>query len=296
LKKKILNKINHLNPEELIAVNELGFSDLIMKFSDVSWYKISIELLSNLDKEKYSEKVVELKKIEDLLNLVKFLEHFNSVPSSNLIFIKNILFEKIFSIEDLFNVAMELKVIPKINISKILNNSLKSNPISLVFKLTKTLDQSFGTNLRKYLFTEINRELSNNLLSKMKFEGDYKLLELTCKYAINSSSWRSTYQKILSLDIEKAKKAFRSHEEFKILTNILLKSINSCENILCSQKISDSLNQLICCTVESCIVPTELKDVIDFLKDLRLNLNKEKIKEVGKEIGMSDDEIAELID
>ncbi|NVM18605.1 MAG: VWA domain-containing protein [Candidatus Lokiarchaeota archaeon] len=295
-KKKVIEKINSLTPKELVAIKELGFNDLVEKYSIKKWERITIKVLSNRNLDKDFEIIKKEGTFEDLINTIKYLNEINDVFLKERPILKNILYERIKTIEHFFNAAIELNEISNVNLNEILKCSLDSLPLPLIFKLVKLLDQSLGMNIRKSLYTILSKEFSEIDLFKLKLDGDYSLLELISKYAINSSSWTSTFQKVLLLEIEKAKKAFRSHEDFKILTNIIVQLTNSCENIFCAQFISKFLNQLIYLTIESCIVPTELKDVVEFLGELKLYPKKQTIQMIGEKIGMSKEEIAELID
>lgn len=295
-KKKVIEKINSLTPRDLIAINELGFNDLVDKYSRKKWEKITIKVLSNLNLDKDFEIIKKEGTSEDLINTIKYLKEINVVNLEEISILKKILYERIKTIEHFFNDAIELNEIPNVKLDEILKCSLDSLPLPLIFKLAKSLDQSLGINIRKVLFKVLNKDFSKGDLSKLKLDEDYSLLELISKYAINSSSWTSTFQKVLLIEIEKAKKAFRSHEEFKILTVTIVQSTHSCENIFCVQFISQFLNQLIYLTIESCIVPTELKDVMAFLRELKLNPKKQTVKMIGEKIGMSKEEISELID
>lgn len=295
-KKKVIEKINSLTPRDLIAINELGFNDLVDKYSRKKWERITLKVLSNLNLNKDFEIIKKEGTFEDLINTIKYLKEINVVYLEEISILKKFLYERIKTIEHFFNAAIELNEIPNVKLNEILKCSLDSLPLPLIFKLAKSLDQSLGMNIRKSLFKVLNKDFSEGDLFKLKLDEDYSLLELISKYAINSSSWTSTFQKVLLLEIEKAKKAFRSHEEFKILTNTIVQFTHSCENIFCAQFISQFLNRLIYLTIESCIVPTELKDVMEFLRELKLNPKKHTVKMIGEKIGMSKEEIAELID
>lgn len=295
-KKKVIEKINSLTPRDLIAINELGFNELVDKYSRKKWERITIKVLSNLNLDRDFEIIKKEGTFEDLINTIKYLKEINVVYLEEKSILKKILYERIKTIDHFFNAAIELNETPIVKLNEILKCSLDSLPLPLIFKLAKSLDQSLGMNIRKSLFKVLNKEFSEGDLFKLKLDEDYSLLELISKYAINSSSWTSTFQKVLLLEIEKAKKAFRSHEEFKILTNTIVQFTHSCENIFCAQFISQFINQLIYLTIESCIVPTELKDVMEFLRELKLNPKKHTVKMIGEKIGMSKEEIAELID
>ncbi|TFF87417.1 MAG: VWA domain-containing protein [Promethearchaeota archaeon] len=263
------------------------------------WEKVIIKILNNDYKSRKNLKIITRKgSVEDIINILKYLKEINSNRkySDIILIFKNILRNRIENVDDLFNTAMELKEIPDIRLDKILICSLETIPLPLVLKLSKALDQSFGMNIRDLLFKILFQEFSAENFSKLKLNGEYGLFDLICEYSFHSSSWISIYEQVLLAEIEKAKNAFRSHETFKILTNKILQNTNSCENIFCAQIFSQSLIKLSSLTIESCIVPTELKDVVEFLNDQNLPFRKEKIKLIGRKIGMSEDEIAELIE
>jgi len=295
-KQKVIDKINSLKPRHLIAINKLGFNHLVEKFSRKKWEKITNKALSGnkIDREL---KVLKRKgSFDDFIKTIKYLKETEALKARKYYNIKKDLSHKIKTLEHVYYAALELNEISEFNLNQVLLFSIHNLSLDLILKIAKSLDQYFGTNLRKLLFELLNKEFYKSRSFKSKIYEENNLLETINKYAFKSPSWLFFFEKILFWKINNAKNTFRSHEEFKILTHKILQFTHSCENIYCSQKISRYLSRLSNLTIESCIVPTELKDVVEFLNKIGLKPDNITVKKIGEKIEMPEEEIAELIE
>ena len=295
-RKKIHEKINSLEPQELIAIKSLGLSDLVEKFTRKKWERITIKALN---KKKIDVDLLNLKNrgsFEDTVKTLKFLQKTKSLTEKKYNKFKKILSDKIESLENVFYAAQELNEITKFDSYQVLLKSIYAIPLDLNFKFAQYLDHYFGTNYRKLLFELLNKEFYKTKSFKERFFQSNNLVESICQFSFSSSSWNSLLEKVLLWEINNAKVAFHPYENLKNLTHKVLQCAHSCENLECSYIISQFLPRIVELLIQSCTVPTELKEVVDFLKTLELSPNKELIRRTGKKIGMLEEEIAELIE
>ncbi len=295
-KQKVIDKINSLKPCHLITINKLGFNHLVEKFSRKKWEKITNKALSGnkIDREL---KVLKRKgSFDDFIKTIKYLKETEVLKARKYSNLKKDLSHKIKTLEHVYYAALELNEIAEFNLNQVLLFSIHNLSLDLILKIAKSLDQYFGTNLRKLLFELLNKESYKSRSFKSKIYEENNLLETINKYAFKSPSWLFFFEKVLFWKMNNAKNTFRSHEEFKILTHKILQFTHSCENIYCSQKISRYLSRLSNLTIESCIVPTELKDVVEFLNKIGLKPDNITVKKIGEKIEMPEEEIAELIE
>lgn len=295
-KRKLIEKINTLEPKEVVAAHQLKFNDLIEKTSRKRWEIITSKALDQNTIEKDLYRLEKKSNLESAILTTKYLKHAKVLNASALQKLKKIIAEKIVLIDDIFHAAIELNEIPDFQLKPVLLNAFYKFPLSHNLKLAKSLDQAFGTNLRASIFKLLNEELTSSESLRERVFKDEELLEAISNYAEASKSWLAVFEKILSWNIERANNAFRAFEEFKMLSHKMIQLKNSCENIHCSQKITQFIPDVVNLTVKACIVPTELKDVVEFLNKINLSPDKNIVYRVGKDIGMNEEEVAELIE
>ncbi len=295
-KQKVREKINSLKPHELTAIKELGLSQLVETNSRKKWERITNKALNN---KKIYEDLFILKTrgtFEDLIKTVKFLRDTDALKENKLQKVENILSGKILTMEHVFHAAYKLNELPKFDLNQILMESIYTISLDRNLKLAQNLDHYFGANYRKSLFELLNREFYKSESFKERFYQNADLVDSICKYSYSSSSWVSLLEKILLWEISNAKSAFHPYENFKILINKFVQCAYSCENLQCSHIISQFLPRLVDLSILSCKVPTELKDVVDFLKIQELRPNIELVRKIGHKIEMPEEEVAELIE
>ncbi|GAG99730.1 unnamed protein product, partial [marine sediment metagenome] len=149
--KKLIQRINSLDPEDLRAGNSLGLNDLIQESSKRSWEKLTSKALTNKDISKDLDELIKSGKLEDLIQTIKYLDKTNAISKDSLQKLKNALQNQIHNLDQLFNAAKTLGEAPNFNLDDIINNSLQNSSFEHNFNLANSLDQYYGTNLRTSL-------------------------------------------------------------------------------------------------------------------------------------------------
>ena len=289
-KKRLEQNINSLEPDDIKAGVELGLNDLIQSNSFREWEKITSKALSNQDITEDLENLTKTKKLDDLLQTMKYLN--NTVEKQDikkqLQHLKDQLQGQINNLDQLFNAAKTLGETPQFNQQKVLNNSLSNSSFEHNFNLANSLDQYFGTNLRAELLNQFQKQHQN---SEMNLS-----LENLAKSAFADKSWNSLFNQALQNAIKDAMNQNVKYEAFKSLSHRLQQLTNSCANIHCSQKMAQQMSNLMKQALEVCETPDQLRDAIEFFRKIGLNPESETIKDVGKKLNMAEEEIFELIE
>ena len=286
-KKRLMQKINSLDPKDLKAGDSLGLDDLIQEKSKRSWEKITSKALNNQNISEDLNNLLNSRNLEDLLQTLKYLNETNAIPKDTLQNLKNDLQDHINNLDQLFSAAKNLGETPKFNLENVLNNSLQNNTFEHNFNLANSLDQYFGTNLRTSLLDKFNEQ--NKTQTNLS-------LETLTKSAFANKSWNSLFNQALQNAISEASNQNKKFEAFKSLTHQLQQLMNSCANMHCSQKMAQQLPDLTSLTLESCETPAQLRNTAEFLRKIGLKPESDDIKRIGKELDMPEDEIYELIE
>ena len=286
--KKLIQRINSLDPEDLRAGNSLGLNDLIQESSKRSWEKLTSKALTNKDISKDLDELIKSEKLEDLIQTIKYLDKTNAISKDSLQKLKNALQNQIHNLDQLFNAAKTLGEAPNFNLDDIINNSLQNSSFEHNFNLANSLDQYYGTNLRTSLLDKFNQQ-------KDDFKMNLSLESLT-KSAFANKSWSSLFDQALQNAIKEAMHQNKKFEAFKSLSHQLQQLSNSCQNLHCSQKMAQNLPNLTTLTLESCEAPSQLKNVTEFLRKIGLNPQSEDIEKIGKKHHMTEEDIYELIE
>jgi Mg-chelatase subunit ChlD len=287
-KKRLIQRINSLDPNDLKASHSLGLDDLIQEKSKRTWEKLAIKALNDKEITQDLEDLIKSGKIEDLIQSIKYLGKTRAVSNDTLQDLKNNLQNHIDNLDQLFNAAKTLGETPNFNLDNVINNSLQSTSFEHNFNLANSLDQFYGSNLRASLLDKFNQQTSN---SKMNLS-----LETLTKTAFANKSWNSLFNQALQSAIEEAMRQNKKFEAFKSLSNQLKQLANSCQNLHCSQKMAQNLPDLTSLTLNSSESPYQLKNVTEFLRKIGLNPQSDDVKNVGKNLNMPEEEILELIE
>ncbi len=287
-KKRLTQKINSLDPKDLKAGNSLDLNRFIQENSKRSWEKITSKALDKQDIKGDLDKLLNTGNLEDLIQTITYLDKSNAVPKDIIKELKKKLQNQIKNLDQLFNAAKNFGDTPNFDLDDIINNSLKTSSFEHNFNLANSLDQFYGTNLRPTLFDQVQKQMKD---SKMNLS-----LETLTKTAFANKSWKDLFNQALQIAINDANAQNRKFEAFKSLTHQLHQLANSSSNIQCSQKISQNIPDLIKLSLESCETPAQLKDVIEFLRKIGLKVGPDDIRKVGKNLGMPEDEIYELVE
>ncbi|MFX1241734.1 MAG: VWA domain-containing protein [Promethearchaeota archaeon] len=286
--KRMLQKINSLDPKDLKAGINLGLENLIQNQSLREWEKITSKALKNQNIEQDLNKLLKTGSLEDLLQSMKFLKDTDAISKEKYKTLKMELQNKIENLDQLFQSAKHLRETPNFNSDKILNNSMEKSSFEHNFSLANSLDQYFGTDLRSSLLEKYDQQFKN---SQMNLS-----LETLTKTAFANKSWNSLFNKALNNAINDALNQNKKFEALKTLTHQLQQLANSSPNMHCNQKMAQNLPKLTSLTLESCETPYQLKDATEFLRKIGLNPKSELIEKMGKKLQMAEDEIFELIE
>lgn len=287
-KKRMLNKINSLDPKDLKAGANLVLDELIQGKSLREWEKITSKALNNQSIEEDLNRLLKSGNLEDLLQSMKFLKDTKAISKEHLDNLKDQLQTKIENLDQLFQSAKHLGETPNFNQDKVLNNSIKQSSFDHNFNLANSLDQFFGTDLRSSLLDKFSQQTKNSQMSLS--------LETLTKTAFANKSWNSLFNQALKNAIKDAMNQSKKFEAFKTLTHQLQQLANSTPNMHCSQKMLRNIPNLTSLTLESCETSYQLRNATEFLRRIGLNLKSELIEKIGKKLQMPEDEIFELIE
>ncbi|MFX1323573.1 MAG: VWA domain-containing protein [Promethearchaeota archaeon] len=287
-KKRLIQRINSLDPQDLKAGKSLGLDDLIQEQSKRSWEKIASKALNNDDISKDLEDLVKSGNLEELFQTIKYLDKSQAISRDYLQNLKENLQDQIKNLDQLFNAAKTLGESPKFDMDKILNNSLQSSSFEHNYNLANSLDQFYGTNLRGSLLNKFTEQTD-------KSQRNISLESLT-KSAFANKAWNSLLNQALQSAIDEAMTQNKKFEALKALSHQLQQLSNSCQNLHCSQKMAEKLPDLTKLTLASCETPSQLKNVTEFLRKIGLKPQPEAIEKMGKELGMPEEDIYELIE
>jgi Mg-chelatase subunit ChlD len=288
-KKRLKQKINSLNPEDISAAVKLGLEDLIQKNSIREWEKLTSQALAGQDVTAELNELLQSGKLDDLLQTMNFMNKTSSNDSvkNQIEKIKDQLKSQIKNLDQLFNAAKTLGETPEFDLNNLIENSIEKSSFNHNFNLANSLDQYFGTDLRS--------ELLNKMAEKNISQSSLSLEDLT-KNAFANKAWNSLLNQALKNAIKDANSKNVKFEEFKSLTHQLQQLMNSCANPHCSQKLAQKLPDILSKTLESCENPEQLKNATEFLRKLGLDPDSEKIREMGEKLKMPEEEIYELIE
>jgi len=293
--KRLEQKINSLSPDDLKAGSNLGLDDLIQQNSLREWEKLASKALNNQNISEDLSKLINSNKLDDLLKSIKFINETSDNQSikDQIQNIKNQLQNQLNNLDQLFNAAKTLGETPKFDQDKVLNNSLNQSSFEHNFNLADSLDQYFGTNLREELLNKLNGQMQNPQKQKKQLNLS---LDMLTKNAFANKSWNSLFNQAMKNAIDEANSQNIKFEAFKSLSHQIQQLMNSCPNMHCGQKISQKLPELVSQTLEACETPDQLRNATEFLRKIGLNPEADDIKRIGKNLGMDEEEIYELIE
>ncbi|TXT59345.1 MAG: VWA domain containing CoxE-like protein [Promethearchaeota archaeon] len=287
---RLEQKINSLEPEDLKAASNLDLNDLIEQNSLRKWEKLTSQALNNKDISKELGQMMNSGNFDDLMQSLKYLQKTDALDRNKLDSLKDQLNKRIENLDQLFNAAKNLGETPQFDQEKVLNNSLQKSSFEHNFNLANSLDQYFNTDLRSSLMEKFEEKMSDP-----KTQSNLSLESLT-KNAIASKSWNNLFNKALQNAVKNTENQKQQFEGFKSLSHQLQQLMNSCQNVHCSQKISQKIPEIVRKAIDSAKDSNQLRDTVEFLRKIGLKPEPEDIKRKGKELNMDEDEIYELIE
>lgn len=288
-RRRLTQKINSLEPDDLKAAKELNLENLIQEKSIRQWERLTSKALANQDINEDLNKLLKSGKLDDLIQSMKYLKDSNAISRNKWENLMKELENKITNLDDLFNASKNLGEVPDFNLEEVLQNSLKDFNFEHNFNLANSLDQYFGTNTRIPLLEKLNESLDNLEMKNIS-------LETLSKAALANKSWKSLFDKALQNAIQNAMQQNKKFEGYKALSHQLQQLMNSCSNIHCSQKMAQELPDMVKKTLESCENANQLKNSVDFLRNIGLQPDPKDIEKIGRKLGMPEEEIFELIE
>jgi len=287
--KRMMEKINSLSPSDLKAGANLNLNDLIQEKSLREWERITSKALANQDITNDINNLMNSGNLEDLIQTMKYLNE--AAPGSfkdQIQSMKNQLENQIENLDQLFQAAKNLGETPKFNQDKVLDNSLQNSSFQHNFNLANSLDQYYGTNLRAQLLDKMNQQSQNNQMNLS--------LETLTKTAFANKAWNSLFNQALENAVKDAMAQNKKFEGFKALSYQLQQLANSSANMHASQKMAQQIPDIVKKTLEASENANELKNSVEFLRHIGLQPDSEDIEKKGRELGMPEDEIYELIE
>ncbi|MHA1763602.1 MAG: VWA domain-containing protein [Promethearchaeota archaeon] len=288
-RRRLAQKINSLEPNDLKAVKELNLNELIQEKSIRQWEKLTSKALNNTNIDADLNELLKSGKFDDLIQSMKFLKETGAISRDKIQDLINNLKDKINNLDQLFNASKNLGEVPEFDLEKVIENSLKNFNFEHNYNLANALDQFFGTNMRIPLLEKLNESMENLEMKPLS-------LEMLSKAALANKSWKELFDKALQKAVENAMQQGKKFEAFKSLSHQLQQLANSCSNIHCSQKIAQKIPEMIKKTLESCENPNQLKNSIEFLRNIGLQPDPKDIEQMGKKLNMLEEEIYELIE
>ncbi|MHA1146863.1 MAG: VWA domain-containing protein [Promethearchaeota archaeon] len=287
-KNRLMQKINSLDPEDLKAANNLDLNDLIDQNSIRPWEQMTSKALNNQDITQDLQNIMDSGKFDDLIQSLKFLNETQALQKDYLQNLKDQLKNQINNLDQLFNAAKNLGETPNFDKNSVLQNSMQQNSFEHNYNLADSLDQYYGTDLRGQLLEEYSKQSKN---SQMNLS-----LESLTKSAMANKAWNDLFNQSLQNATKEAQSQQKPFEAFKSLSHQMQQLMNSCSNMHCSQKISQQIPELIQKTLQACKDSNELRNSVEFLRNIGLQPKEEDIEKKGKELGMPEEEIFELIE
>lgn len=287
-KNRLIQKINSLKPQDIEAGNKLGMSKLIQEKALREWEKITSKALSKENIQSDLEKLYTPDRVEDLIQTIKFLKDTHALPREEIQKLKENLSDQIKNLDQLFNAAKNLGELPKFNPERLLSNSLKQPSFEHEFNLANSLDQYYGTDLRAELLKMYEKQIKG---PEMRLS-----LEQLAEHAMANKSWNSLFSQALQSAIKDAYDQPKVNEALKSLAHQVQQLQKTARNMHSSQKIAQSLPELVKKALESSNSSDQLKNSVEFLRNIGLNPESLDIRKIGQKLGMSEEDIAELIE
>ncbi|MCE7747842.1 MAG: VWA domain-containing protein [Candidatus Heimdallarchaeota archaeon] len=159
-------------------------------------------------------------------------------------------------------------------------NTMKySTPMEMLEK-TKAVDDLFGTNLSSSTFDKYHEMFDDLTLDDL------------IQTPVSSSEWLESFGQ--KLEEEYNSEELNWEEQKRVAEDLL----NLRENIgsdFIAQQLEEELEHFVERMIESSTEPDQLAESIDFARDNNIPYNPQKVRDKGKELGMSNEEIARLL-
>jgi len=287
-KNRMIQKINSLDPNDLKAGQSLDLNDQIQEKSLREWEKITSKTLNGQDIAGDLKKLLNSENIEDIIQTLKYLNDSEAISKDKLQKMKNNLENQIKNLDQLFNAAKNLRGTPKFDQEKVLENSLEQSSFDHNFNMANSMDQNFGTDLRASLLDKYSEKSQKTQINLS--------LDSITKNAMARKSWNSLFKQALQKTLKDAYNQPKKNEAMMALSNQLKQLANSCQNIHSGQKMAQELPEIMKKTIESCEDSEQLRNTLEFLRNIGLQPDSGDIRQKGNDLKMPEEDIMELIE
>ncbi|MHA1202407.1 MAG: VWA domain-containing protein [Candidatus Heimdallarchaeaceae archaeon] len=299
-RKSMMKSIPFMNHQDLVNSQFMGMNEEIQKMSREQFVKSMSKIFEGVQQPKTAP----LDKYEDIIDNLSYRELSTAIQAMNSLdatmkrmdiekddFAPS--FDKVMdklgqrftdeasTLDDILNQPSFFEnSFNRENLDEMLEKSMKySSPIEMLEK-TKKVDDLFGTNLSSLAY------------DKYKDEFDKLTLDDLIEKPISSSEWLDALSQRLN-DTEKIDKL--NWEEQKKIAEDLLPLRDKIGNEFISQQVEEELEHFVDKMISSSTTPDQLAESVDFARDYQIPFKPENVKAKGKELGMSNQEIARLL-
>ncbi len=299
--KEIINeKINNLEPEDIGAAKNLEMLDEIVDKVKKPQEKLVSEYAKDNDLEKFCESLEDIfqNNFEEGLNALDFALKSELLDTNSQKDAKNVLERKMSemgrNVNDLFNASKTLGTkidLDENELGEILKNS-SDLPFEETYQNIKNFDQYFGGNLcDQYL-----DNLSNNIA---QIDNDENIRDELIKNPSKIPGWRKMVDKLIDKETEQIYNDYQNSPslpiQLKNYADNLIKSQLDCTEMHCRTQLGNKISDLVNKTVESSPDKEYLKNIVKSFENMGYIPDIDAIKETGKKLNMTEEEILNLI-
>ncbi len=280
--KTILREMNDLSPLDIKSATNLNWGKDILDQSNIPWINITAQFLMNSPEFQHSlENIIKNEDVGASARSLNYLKKLG-MEKSKLDTLANELVNKIEDMMDIYEISDVLDYIPSFDHKKVMSNTIRKDP-GMGFNQTRALDKRFKSQLNNEFFDIwAKKNPSPSLPELFQAQAD-------------KNEWKTMLNNIIDIKItEYINNNGRASYDLADLANKLISLSNQA-------KFESCYNALVENAVKAGIKALEVADDIDqfenVLKSLISNLvplQQEKVIEIGKKIGITEEIIIEI--
>jgi Mg-chelatase subunit ChlD len=287
VKDKLRQKIGSMNPDELKMAHQLELDDEILNESPRSREKITIKALNKEDIIKELTNIIN-SNINEAAKTLEYLKKCQALPQEQEQEIKDEITDKISNLEELTNVISSLGKISDLeNMQEIINNTIEKFNFPQSYQLAENLD-NYQPGLLKALVDSWENQVRTG--------GNSPPINHLAKYNMRGYSWYSMLENAVKEEISALKRNFNASDQLRNLTFNLKSLGRDCTNLVCRNEILDFINEAMDESINSTQSAPQLRKLVSLFRNHDFAPTYESITKAGKKVGMSDEEILELIE
>ena len=239
------------------------------------------EIIDNLSYRELDNAIQAFSDYDNLLDRMK-LEKEKFAPSLDKILNSMIkkLREEASNLDDVLSQPQFFDDLDRERLTEMLENTMQYSSPDEMFEKTKRFDDLFGTNLSSYAYDTYN-----------DYFEDLSLEDLIDK-PVSSSEWFEDFNKKMEEFVNDEN--LKWEDQYKIAQDLLALK-DQIGNQFISQQLEEELNHFVERMIASSTIPEELVQSVEFAKDYQIPFNPEMVKKKGRELGMSEQDIAKLL-